>query len=70
MQSGFGFDGERLSLLVRVGCGESAYLGDEQIADKLMLVEPDPDRAQAARAWLQQTGAGVLVEAAARPQEG
>ena len=70
MQSGFGFDGERLSLLVRVGCGESAYLGDEQIADKLMLVEPDPDRAQAARAWLQQTGAGVLVEAAVADEDG
>lgn len=70
MQSGFGFDGERLSLLVRVGCGESAYLGDEQIAGKLMLVEPDPDRAQAARAWLQQTGAGVLVEAAVAAEDG
>ena len=70
MQSGFGFDGERLSLLVRIGCGESAYLGDEQIADKLMLVEPDPDRAQSARAWLQQAGAGSLVEAAVADEDG
>lgn len=70
MQSGFGFDGERLSVLVRIGCGESAYLGDEQIADELILVEPDPERAQFVRTWLQRTGAGILVEAAVADEDG
>lgn len=70
MQSGFGFGGERFRLLVHIGCGESSDLGDGNIVDRFMLVEPDPDRARAARAWLQQTGTGVLVEAAVAEEDG
>ncbi|RKR03737.1 hypothetical protein C7435_0175 [Maricaulis maris] len=56
--------GERFGLVVHIGCGEAAGRSWQGRVDDLVLVEPDPERAQAVRGWLEESGAGSLVEAA------
>ena len=60
----------RFALVIHIGCGDAAgYLWQDR-ADSVILVEPDPLRAQAIRAWLEDGGSGTLVEAAVADRRG
>ncbi len=70
MQGLFGVATAHFGLVVHIGCGEDAGRFWHGRVDELVLVEPDPERANAVRVWLEGGGSGKLVEAAVAERSG
>ncbi|WP_297731517.1 hypothetical protein [uncultured Maricaulis sp.] len=70
MQGLFGVETANFGLVVHIGCGDDAGRFWQGRVDDLVLVEPDPERANAVRKWLDGGGSGKLVEAAVAERNG
>ncbi|GJL96294.1 MAG: hypothetical protein DHS20C06_01110 [Hyphobacterium sp.] len=61
---------DRFGLVIHIGCSETAGRMWQRRADNIVMVEPDPLRADAIRTWLDEGGKGMLVEAAVADRRG
>ena len=70
MESLLKHTGDRYGLVIHIGCSEAAAQYWRERADRVVLVEPDPLRANGIRAWLEEGGSGTLIEAAVADRRG